>query len=188
MAQLTVDTPDGPFTLARACDGCTLCCRVMEAVTLNKPAGVLCEHCIVGKGCGIRETRGQECRHFHCGWLIDGTLGPEWHPETAHIVIAYDQDGARFCAHADPLYPDAWRAEPYYSYLKNLAGVALPLGKQVVGFVDKDMTMFLPDRDVHIGVPPPDTFIFIEDLGDGRWDARLVDETEAGALRTAGRV
>jgi hypothetical protein len=188
MAQLTVDTPNGPFTLARTCDGCTLCCRVLEATTLNKPMGVLCQHCILGKGCGIHETRNAECRNYHCGWLIDGKLGPEWQPETAHIIITYDMDGRRFNAHADPLYPDAWQTEPYYSQLKNLAAMALPQGGQVAGYVGREMSMFLPDRAVPLGVMGPQDYVFIEHLGEGRWDVRKIDEAEAKVLQAEGRV
>jgi hypothetical protein len=185
---MTVQTPNGPFTLARSCDGCTLCCRVLEAVTLNKPMGVLCQHCVVGKGCGIHETRGDECRNYHCGWLIDANLGPEWRPELAHIIITYDMEGRRLNAHADPLHPDAWRREPYYSELKRWAAEALPRGGQVVAYLEKAVSVFLPDRHVELGVMGPDDYMFIENLGEGRWDARKVDAAEAEALRKAGKV
>jgi hypothetical protein len=183
---LTVETPNGPFTLARSCDGCTLCCRVMEAVTLNKPAGVLCQHCIVGQGCGIHETRFAECRHFHCAWIIDAKLGPEWQPETAHIVVAYDLDGRRLNAHADPLHPDAWRKEPYYSQMRSWAADALPRGGQIVGRLLAEVTVFLPDRHVDLGEMGEDEYIFIENLGAGKWDARNVNHEEADALRRMG--
>lgn len=188
MSGLTVDTPNGTFTLARQCDGCTLCCRVLEATTLDKPMGVLCRHCVVGKGCGIHETRGDECRNYHCGWLIDGSLGPEWHPETSHIVITYDLDGRRLNAHADPLYPDAWLNEPYYTQLKNWAAMALPRNGQVVAYVEKDASVFLPDRHVELGVMGAEDYIFIEHLANGEWDARKVGAGEAEALKAAGRI
>lgn len=185
MTGLTVETPNGPFALARSCDGCTLCCRVLEATTLNKPAGVLCQHCVVGKGCGIHETRGAECRDYHCGWLIDGSLGPEWQPERAHIIITYDLDGRRLNAHADPLYPSAWRNEPYYSQLKSWAAFALPRNGQVVAYNGRHTFVFLPDRDVDLGVFTNDDFIFIERLGDDGWDARKFSATEAQAMTQA---
>lgn len=183
----TVQTSDGPVTLARLCDGCTLCCRVLEATTLNKPMGVLCQHCIVGQGCGIRETRGRECRDYHCGWLLDGSLGPEWHPETAHIVITYDLEGRRLNAHADPLHPDAWLKEPYYTQLKNWAAMALPRNGQVVAYLGKNASVFLPDRHVELGFMGLEDYIFIEHLPDGGWDARKVSEMEAVKLRDEGR-
>jgi hypothetical protein len=158
----------------------------MDAPTLNKPAGVLCEHCIVGKGCGIHDTRFPECRHFHCAWLIDAALGPEWQPELSHIVIAYDLEGRRLNAHADPLCPDAWRREPYYSQLKTWAANALPRGGQVVGRLLQEVSVFLPDGHVDLGEVNDDEYIFIENFGDGKWGARKVSEAEALTLRMSG--
>ena len=115
-------------------------------------------------------------------------LGPEWRPELAHIIITYDMEGRRLNAHADPLYPDAWLCEPYYSELKRWAAEALPRGGQVVAYLEKAVSVFLPDRHVELGVMGPDDYMFIENLGEGRWDARKVDVAEAEALRKAGKV
>jgi hypothetical protein len=185
MNGLTVDTPNGPFTLARQCNGCTLCCRVLEATTLDKPMGVLCRHCVVGKGCGIHESRGDECRNYHCGWLIDASLGPEWQPETAHIVITYDLGGRRLNAHADPLYPDAWRTEPYLSQLKSWAAMALPRNGQVVAYVERHTFVILPDRAVDLGVMDDDSFIWIERTAEGGWNALRLNREEADAVSDA---
>ncbi len=177
----TVQTPNGPFTLARDCDGCTLCCRVLEATSLNKPMGVLCDKCIVGTGCGIHETRPPECRHYHCGWLIDGSLGAEWQPETAHIIITYDLDGRRLNANADPLHPDAWRLEPYYSQLKNWAADSLARGGQVWGHVGRHSYVFLPDGAVDMGVMGDDDYAYFE-ATDAGWTVRKMGLAEIEAL------
>jgi len=181
-------TSRGSVAPARSCDGCTLCCRVLEAVTLDKPMGVLCKHCVVGVGCGVHATRVDECRNYHCGWLLDAALGEEWRPETAHIVISYDLEGRRLNANADPNYPDAWRQEPYYSQLKNWAATALANNRQVVAYVGRHTFVILPDRHVDLGVITEDDYIFIEHLEDGSWDARKVNEEQAEELRRAGRV
>lgn len=185
MSGITVDTPNGPFTLARHCNGCTLCCRVLEATTLDKPMGVLCRHCVVGTGCGIHETRPPECRNYHCGWLIDASLGPEWHPETAHLVITYDLDGRRLNAHADPLFPNAWRTEPYFSQLKSWAVMALPRNGQVVAYVDRHTFVILPDRAVDLGVMDDESFIYIEHVAPDAWNARRLNREEAAAVSGA---
>jgi hypothetical protein len=161
---------------------------VLEAVTLDKPMGVLCKHCVVGVGCGVHATRVDECRNYHCGWLLDAALGEEWRPETAHIVISYDLEGRRLNANADPNYPDAWRQEPYYSQLKNWAATALANNRQVVAYVGRHTFVILPDRHVDLGVFTEDDYIFIEHLEDGSWDARKVNEEQAEELRRAGRV
>ncbi len=182
-----VQTPRGPITLARGCGGCTLCCRVLEAATLGKPMGVLCQHCVVGTGCGVHATRVDECRNYHCGWLLDGTLGEEWRPETAHLIITYDLDGRRLNVNADPDYPDAWRQEPYYSQLKSWAAAALERNSQVVAYVGRHTFVMLPDRHVDLGIFTDDDYIFIERLADGSWDARKVNEQQAEELRRSGK-
>jgi hypothetical protein len=174
------------FTPARSCDGCTLCCRVLEATSLDKPMGVLCTHCIPGTGCGIHETRGEECRAYVCGWLIDGALGPEWHPETAHLVMTFDMGGRRLNVHADPLHPDAWRREPYYGQLKTWASNALPRGGQVIAYLEHETFVILPNRHVALGVMGPQDQLYIEHLPEGGWNARKVDNEEAEAIRKAG--
>jgi hypothetical protein len=184
----TVQTPRGPFALARSCDGCTLCCRVLEAVTLEKPMGVLCAQCDVGKGCRIHETRPEECRNYHCGWLIDGSLGDEWRPETAHIIITYDLEGRRLNANADPDFPDAWRAEPYYSQLKSWAAMALPRNGQVVAYVGRRTFAILPDRHVDLGVMGNDDYIHFRRLDDGAWDARKASAEDAARFQEQAAV
>jgi hypothetical protein len=180
---LTVQTPQGPLTLARSCDGCTFCCRVLEATTLDKPMGVLCRHCVVGTGCGIHETRPAECRNYYCGWLLDGSLGPEWQPERAHIVITYDLDGRRLNAHADPDHPNAWRAEPYYGQLKAWAAAALPRNGQVVAYVGRHTFVILPDGAVDLGIMGDNDFLYIEHFPPDRWTARRLSRAEAEALQ-----
>jgi hypothetical protein len=185
---VTVDTPNGPFTLARSCDGCTLCCKVMKVdAPLFKPMNEWCRHCRHGVGCGIHETRPAVCRSFHCVWLMDGNLGPEWQPELCHMVLWLDLDGRRFNTNVDEDHPDAWLAEPYYGWLKFLAAASLPRGGQVVVYVGENVFVMLPDGHATLGPLTPDEYIFIENLGEGRWSARKVDETEAAALQASGR-
>lgn len=186
---LVIDTPRGPFMLARSCNGCTLCCKVMIAEEpINKPAGVWCEHCTPGKGCGIHLKRPPVCSEFYCVWLMDPTLGEEWHPETCHMVLSLDLDGMRFNAHCDQDFPDAWRAEPYYSQMKAKAAYALPLRGQVVAYSRRNVIVMLPDRHVELGILTDGEYIFIEDLGEGAWDARKVNDAEVAELREAGKL
>jgi len=185
---MTVQTPNGPFTLARSCDGCTLCCKVLAAPPLNKPMGQWCTHCVQGEGCGIHATRPEVCSGFHCYWLINGELGEEWRPDLCHMVLSLDLDGRRLNANADPDYPEAWLGEPYYSQLRAWARFALPRNGQVVAYGGDRVFVILPDRHVELGRLEPDDYIFIEHLAGDRWDAHKVNEEEAAALRQAGRV
>jgi hypothetical protein len=183
MPATTIMTPNGPVLVARSCDGCTLCCRVMEATTINKPQGVICEYCDVGLGCGIHTKRPDECRDFFCGWLLDGSLGEEWRPETSHIIITYDLDGHRLNANADPLFPDAWKREPYLSQLKAWAAKALTRNCQVIAYVGRHTYPILPDRYVDLGVFTNDDYVYFKQIADGVWDAIKVGPAEAEFIR-----
>ncbi|HUJ45812.1 MAG TPA: hypothetical protein VLV55_01670 [Rhizomicrobium sp.] len=185
---MTVDTPNGPFTLARSCDGCTLCCKVMRVdAPIDKPMNEWCRHCVPAQGCSIHETRPQVCRSFHCLWLIDGTLDENWQPERCHMVLWLDLEGRRLNANVDEDHPDAWRKEPNYTQLKNIAAWGMPQGGQVVVHVGQETFVILPDRHVALGRIAADEYIFFENLGEGRWDARKVSEIEAATLRAEGR-
>jgi hypothetical protein len=45
---------------------------------LNKPANVLCTHCIANTGCGIHTSpeRPAICGEFLCGYIQEPRLGP----------------------------------------------------------------------------------------------------------------
>lgn len=134
----------------RDCGTCTLCCKVYDVPALEKAAGVWCRHCRPGRGCGIHETRPQHCRSFHCLWMTQGWLGPEWKPERAKIVLSVDPATRFLFVQVDPGVPGAWRAEPYYRQLKQWAAGAAER-RHVVVFVNKSATVILPDRDVPLG-------------------------------------
>ena len=74
----------------RSCGTCTLCCKVFDVPSLEKPAGQWCKHCLPGRGCGIHETRPQHCRAFHCMWMTAPWLADEWKPERAKFVLTTD--------------------------------------------------------------------------------------------------
>src|SRR5262245_44459275 len=74
----------------RACDGCTMCCKLMSIKELQKPAQSWCEHCDIGVGCRIYEQRPGDCRKFLCGWLGDERVGDEWRPSRTKMVIKFE--------------------------------------------------------------------------------------------------
>ena len=145
--------------LERHCDGCTLCCKVMAIVELEKPGGQWCPHCDAGKGCKIYVERPPSCRQFNCGYLMNKNLGPEWKPSEAKFVISDDAGGSRISIHADTQRPDAWRREPFLSTFHAWAEAGVRHGGQVVVFIARHVFVILPDRIVDLGEVAPDELI-----------------------------
>jgi hypothetical protein len=78
-----ISTPTPLDTVA--CGKCTACCTALEIVALSKPEGVRCEH-LTQDGCGIYETRPEECRAFVCGFL-KLNLHRKLRPDRAGFII-----------------------------------------------------------------------------------------------------
>jgi hypothetical protein len=73
---------------ARRCGDCSLCCKLLPIVALDKPAGKPCRFQRHGKGCTIYSRRPQECQWWSCRWLAsaDGTAGMR-RPDRSHYVV-----------------------------------------------------------------------------------------------------
>lgn len=139
----------------RACGACTLCCKVYDVTELGKTAGTWCRHCAPGKGCSIYDGRPAQCEAFHCLWMTQSWLGPEWKPDRAKMVLSVDAATRFLFVQVDPGAPSAWRGEPYHRNLRQWATAALPQRRHVVVFLNRHATVILPDRDVAIGVLGP---------------------------------
>lgn len=74
------------------CGECTVCCEVLRVDELDKPAGLLCEHCDAGTGCTIYDKRFEICRTYQCLWL-QGVLGdrPELRPDRCGVLFQYTE-------------------------------------------------------------------------------------------------
>ncbi|MGA0532251.1 hypothetical protein [Hansschlegelia sp. KR7-227] len=135
----------------RSCGQCTMCCKVLGIVELEKPGGRWCPHCAVGRGCTIYETRPGECRTFHCLWLLRETFGPEWRPDRAKFVMYGSADKAAMVVNVDPTAPDAWRRKPFYENFKRWSAEANADRTHLIVMVGDEATVILPDRDVPLG-------------------------------------
>jgi hypothetical protein len=139
----------------RACGSCTLCCKVFDIAEIQKPAGKWCRHCTPGRGCGVYETRPEQCRAFHCVWMTTDFLGPEWKPERCAFVRSVDPATQNLLVQVDPGRPTAWKAEPYQSQLRRWAEAGLAQGRHVIVFINHNGTVVLPDKDIGIGPVKP---------------------------------
>lgn len=50
------------------CDGCTLCCELLNIPWMDSPPGELCKHCN-GTGCDIYDTAPKDCLLYECAYV-----------------------------------------------------------------------------------------------------------------------
>lgn len=134
----------------RQCGTCTLCCKLIAVLELDKPEQVWCPHCVKGEGCTIYAERPRVCRDWHCAWRSWSDVPEEWFPRRSGIVLRGDPGG--ITAFVDPGRPRAWRAEPFHGTLRRWAAPTADRGFQVVLVrVGQEAFAVLPDRDVALG-------------------------------------
>ena len=135
------------------CGACMMCCKLPAVVSLQKPAGKWCVNATAGKGCKIYDTRPDDCRAFHCGWLLDASLGPEWKPDACKFLMYIANDGA-FTLLVDPASPAAWRDPRFYPTIKMNAARLLDRNMASMVVVGSRKYVILPERDVEVTIPP----------------------------------
>lgn len=150
-----------PLVPGRSCAGCTMCCKLLGIEALEKPRLTLCTHCTVGKGCGIYEERPVECAEFYCAWLVNPGLGDEWRPRDAKMMIAFDAVSNRVVVHVDPQRSDAWKKQPHYRQIKNMAVQALRNQGHLLVWQGREAIVVLPDRDVSLGSNAEDIVVVV---------------------------
>ena len=104
---------------ANECGSCTMCCKLLGIVELKKPTNVWCQHCNIGKGCGIYAERPPSCQAFECLYKIMPNADIALRPDKCKVVVAPTTNPDVLTAYVDQR--DAWKREPIYSYLKGLA-------------------------------------------------------------------
>jgi len=113
----------------RRCGTCTLCCKLLTIPQFGNPSGEWCPHCVQGRGCALYPDWPNECRSFYCGYLLWPELGEHWRPSRSKLVVTFKPDGMEIIIHVDPGVPNAWRAEPYYTEIRSMAGQAVDGGR-----------------------------------------------------------
>jgi hypothetical protein len=58
-------------------------------VELNKPTNKWCQHCNVGAGCRIYDSKPSSCSDFSCVWLLskETEIPDEYRPDKTHVVF-----------------------------------------------------------------------------------------------------
>lgn len=147
----------------RSCDDCTMCCKLLAVVSIEKPRAVWCPHCNQRRGCKVYDTRPDECEAFYCGYRRIDHLDDRWKPSKCKFVINYESETNRIVIHVDPVRPDAWRLEPFYSTLKAWARSARQDGGMVIVWVGPQATVVYPHHDREHGIVRDDqVFVAVE--------------------------
>ncbi len=140
-----------------------MCCKLLGIQELAKPRLTWCSHCKIGAGCGIYADRPQECADFYCAWLVNASLGPEWRPVDAKMVISFDTSANRVVVHVDPARGDAWRKAPHYAQIKRMAAQALSRQGHLLVWQGYNAFVVLPDKDVNLGAIDVNAIIVVSE-------------------------
>jgi hypothetical protein len=133
-----------------------MCCKLMGVAAVAKPPGQWCRHIVKGRGCGIYQTRPEECRAFRCRWLVDEQLGDEWKPDRCRFLLSLDGSGAGLWVHVDATAPTAWRREPYYSTIRRWAEAIRSNAGYVAVCIGARVLAMFPEEELEIGQVEPD--------------------------------
>lgn len=71
----------------KECGECTLCCELLPIPEINKPENVLCGDCVLGKGCGIYNSRPESCRNFNCLYIEDTEMNEILRPDNCNVIF-----------------------------------------------------------------------------------------------------
>lgn len=141
---------------ARACNGCSACCKLLPTKELNKPANTRCPHQRFSKGCTIYAKRPVSCRYWSCRWLLGLDTADLGRPDRSHYVIDPLPDFIRIRNNVDnelianvevvqiwndPAYPDAHRDPALRRYLLRRAEENIAA---IVRYGSKDGFVLLP--------------------------------------------
>lgn len=171
-----------PAPRERTCGTCTQCCKTMFVPEIAKPSGANCTHCVARTGCGIYETRPDSCRQFACLWLLLPDMPHRLRPDQTKVV--FYKTAQRVVAQCDQANPMAWRREPFYTALKNVASHEWRLGGEVMAAAGLDGWLITPTReqpDIYLPPLPPGVSVHVDMLSNGRLVVRTEGEPDPGA-------
>lgn len=75
-----------PIAANRTCGSCTLCCKLLEAHEIERPANEGCTQCSTKAGCAIYGSRPHACIDFEC-LLLRGVGPDELRPDRSKVVM-----------------------------------------------------------------------------------------------------
>lgn len=149
--------------MTNACGSCTACCRIFDIPELSKPAGKWCQHCEIGRGCQVYDSRPVVCQEFKCLWLLSQDredrrerLGPELRPDKCKVVLSPSTNENIIAATTMPGSPLAWKEREVFKIIKIIASGPMavvcgaPLSTERT-LIDREgmHTVYLTEPDEH---------------------------------------
>lgn len=126
------------------CGDCSLCCKLLHVIELDKRAGTWCEHCDVGHGCTIYQQRPQSCQDFECMWLQEDSMPEDLKPNKSHCVLWVNETGEIMMVSVDPNFPNSYKQGEMGKLLENTY-YTVPNAKIGI-IVGKDRFPFIPEE------------------------------------------
>ena len=118
------------------CGECTLCCYLLTVPAMNKKAGVLCQACVLKKGCKIYTNRPQECKEFKCAYYQMEKVNISLRPDNCKMIFEKVSDQI-FLGTQDPRFEITEVARKQIRQF-NLQGFSV-----IVSHLDKKLDTYL---------------------------------------------
>lgn len=154
----------------------------MEIYELKKPVGDWCPHCAVGKGCSIYGMHPPSCQVFACQWMLNLDVPERFRPDRARVVLTAEENPGdiRIVANCDPANSMAWRQEPFYGWLKDVAASSWRSGGSVVAKAYNRLWLIGPNGDLDLGNVDQRSPVKMEQRLDGTYTAEVLPPIEDG--------
>ncbi len=85
------------------CDGCTLCCKLLNIHWMDSPAGEWCKYCSPGKGCTVHTVAPDQCKDFECSYVQVDKASIDLRPDKCKVIFE-KVAGDMFLGTLDPDY------------------------------------------------------------------------------------
>lgn len=69
------------------CDGCTMCCKLLNISWMDSPQGELCKECDEGKGCKIYDTAPKKCLEYSCAYNQIKKASTDLRPDNCNVIF-----------------------------------------------------------------------------------------------------
>lgn len=146
--------------MTNLCGSCSACCRVFAVPEVKTKHFDWCDHCEIGKGCKIYDTRPETCVKYECMWLeckkAGMTIPDNLRPDKSKCVISMTTSPHVVNIVTLPGYDNAWKAPGIVAFIKRVvadrkAVVIGPPGSTTRTFINefgvKTVQMTEPDHE-----------------------------------------